>query len=336
MNRRDDGARVVRWLAAPALLLAWVAAAPAEAPLELVKAIELKGKAGNLDHLALDSKRDRLFLANTANNTLDVVDLQAGKLLRQVASQFGIQGVAYAPDLDRVFVGLGKDGFCNVFNGEGYKPLKTIKFADDADNVRYHAPTHITYVIHAEKQLAAVDAKTFEVKAEIDLPAEGEGFQAEKGRPRLYVNIPSTNQVAVIDTDKNQVVGTYAVKAAKKNVPLALDEASHRLFLGCQDGPMLVVLDSESGNEVATVPIPGGADDLFYDAGRKRIYASCGAGAVAVIRQADADHYEALAKVDTAMGAKTSLLDPDGGRYFVAVPRQAGKAGPEIRVYQVK
>lgn len=336
MNRRGEWSRVARWLTAPVLVLAWVAAAAAEPALEPVKIIELKGKAGNLDHLALDAKRDRLFLANKANNTLDVVDLQGGKLLRQVPSQFGIQGVAYAPDLDRIFVGLGKDGFCNMFHGEGYKLLKTIKFTDDADNVRYHAPAHVTYVAHAEKQLGVVDARTFEKKADIDLPGDAEGFQAETARPRLYVNVPSTNQVAVIDTDKNQVVGTYAVKAATNNVPLALDEANHRLFLGCQKPAMLVVLDSESGAEVGSVPIPGGADDLFYDAKRKRLYASCGDGAVAVVRQTDANHYEAQEKIDTAMGAKTSLFDPDSGRYFLAVPRQAGKAGPEIRVYQAK
>ena len=47
--------------------------------LELVQTIVLKGKAGKLDHLALDAKRDRLFVANKANNTLDVLDLKEGQ-----------------------------------------------------------------------------------------------------------------------------------------------------------------------------------------------------------------------------------------------------------------
>src|SRR5262249_31089125 len=105
------------------------AAADPPSSLELVQTIVLKGKAGKLDHLALDSKRERLFLANTSNGTLDVVDLKAGKLLKQVTGQPGIQGVAYAADLDRVFVGLGTGGLCNVFDGANYRPLKTIKFA---------------------------------------------------------------------------------------------------------------------------------------------------------------------------------------------------------------
>src|SRR5439155_12445 len=81
----------------------------------------LKGKPGKLDHLALDAKRERLFVANKVNNTLDVVDLKAGKLLQQLPNQFGVQGIAYAADLDRVYSALGTGGFCNVFDGNDYK-----------------------------------------------------------------------------------------------------------------------------------------------------------------------------------------------------------------------
>jgi DNA-binding beta-propeller fold protein YncE len=337
MNRHADWPKFGPWGPALLTLLLSAPALPAAEPgLEPVQTIVLKGKAGGLDHLALDAKRARLCLANTANNTLDVIDLKEGKLLKQVRDQGGIHGVAYAPDLDRVYVGLGKDGFCNVFNGEDYKLLKTIKFTDDADNVRYHAPTHLVYVAHAEKQLGVVDARGLDTKAEIDLPGDAEAFQIESARPRLYVNIPSANAVALVDTDKNEVTKTYPLKMAKNNVALALDEANHRLFVACQKEPMVVILDSESGAEVGGVPIAGDVDDLFYDARRKRLYASCGEGAIAVVRQVDADHYEPAGKIDTVKGAKTSLLDPETGRYYLAVPRQPGKDGPEIRIYQAK
>src|SRR5436190_539823 len=223
------------WIA----LVALVGAGPAPAAeLDLVQTIVLKGKAGKLDHLALDARRDRLFLANTTNGTLDVVDLKAGKLLKQVPGQSGIQGVAYAADLDRVFVGLGSGGMCNIFDGSDYKPLKTIKLPD-SDNVVYDPARSLVFVAHAEKALGVVDTK--------------------------------------------------------------------------------------SGKEVAGVPVPDGIDDLFYDAKRKKLFASCGEGFVAVIRQLDADHYELAEKVATSKQAKTSFLDADTGRLFVGVPRQEGK-----------
>jgi DNA-binding beta-propeller fold protein YncE len=304
--------------------------------LELVQTIELKGKAGKLDHLALDAKRERLFLANKANGTLDVVDLKGGKLLKQITGQSGIQGVAYAPDLDRVFVGLGSGGLCNIFDGEDYKPLKTIKFDDDADNVRYDAARKLVFVAHAEKALGVVDAKTYAVKADLKLPGSAEGFQIAAGQPLLYMIIPSPSQVAVIDLDKLEIVANHSVKLAGSSHPLVLDEAKKRIFIGCRKAPKVVVMDSESGKEITSIDIPEEIDDLHYDARRKKLYASCGEGFLVVIKQTDADHYEVVEKVETAKGAKTSLFDADAGRLYLAVPRQQGKAGPEIRVYKVR
>jgi DNA-binding beta-propeller fold protein YncE len=306
------------------------------APLKLVQTVALKGPAGRLDHVALDSNNQRLFLAHLANNSLDVVDLRAGKLLKRITGQQGVQGLAYAPDLDRIFVGIGTGGFCNIFDGKDYKLLKTIKFADDADNVRYDPKRNLVYVAHAEKALGVIDAKTFEIRADVKLPGQIEGFQLDSNRPRIYLNIPSPSQVAVIDTEKNEVAGSYPLHLASANYPLAVDSANHRLLIGCRKAPMVIVLDSESGKEITSIPIAGDIDDLFYDAKRKRIYASCGEGFISVIRQIDADHYEAGAKIATAKGARTSIFDADTGRYYLAVPRQSGKSGPEIWVYQAR
>ena len=323
---------IVGLLAVPGL----TASAAEPASLELMGTIVLKGKPGKLDHLALDAKRERLFVANKVNNTLDVVDLKAGKLLQQLPNQFGVQGIAYAADLDRVYSALGTGGFCNVFDGNDYKLLKTIKFADDSDNVRYNAKTGRVYVAHAEKSLGVIDAKTNALVADIKLPGAGEGFELEKARPRLYISVPSASLVAVIDTDKNEVVGRYPVKQAGNFHPVVIDEPNHRLLVGCRKAPMLVVLDSESGKEVAGIPIPGEIDDLYLDASRKRLYACCGEGYLAVIKQQDADRYEVQEKIPTAKGAKTCFFDADSGRLYLAVPRQEGKEGPEIRVYQAR
>jgi signal transduction histidine kinase len=320
---------------APLAILAWAAgAAAAEAPaLKLVQTIPLKGPAGRLDHLALDGRHGRLFVANMANASLDVVDLKAGKLVRQVPGQKGIQGIAYAPDLDRIFVGNEAGGLFNAFDGRDYRLLKTIKFADDADNVRYDPRRHLVYVAHAEKSLAVVDAKHLSMLADIRLPGQPEAFQLEKARPRLYLNTPSTRDVVVIDTDRRAVVARYPLRAAGGNYPLALDEAGRRLFVGCRKPPAVVVLDADSGKEVARVAIPGDTDDVFFDARRQRLYASCGEGFLAVVRQSDGGRYELLGKLATARGARTSLFDPGAGRLYVVVPRQQGKGGPEVRVY---
>lgn len=335
MNRQAQGGMASTALAAGLLLALAVRLAPAAEPvtLELVGTIPLKGAAGRLDHLAIDGKHGRLFVANLSNNSLDIVDLKAGKLIKQIPDQKKIQGIAYAPDLDRIYAGNDIGGECNVFDGKDYKLLKSIKLPG-ADNVRYLASRRLVYVGHAEKALSVIDARTFEVKAEIQLPGRPEGFQLETNRPRLYMNAVEPTRLVAIDTDKNEVLNRYPLKLADRAYPMAVDETHHRLFLGCRTKPSIVVVDSETGTEVTSIAIPEDIDDLFYDAKNKRLYASCGAGALVVVRQRDPDHYDTLETIPTAKMARTCFFDSVGERLYLIVPRQQGEEGPTIRVYK--
>jgi hypothetical protein len=150
----------------------------------------------------------------------------------------------------------------------------------------------------------------------------------------LYLNSPATSEICILDTEKNELVGRHKITSAAMNYALALDDANHRLFIGCRKAPMVVIMDAESGKEVSKVAIPSDSDDVSYDAKRKRIYASCGEGYLAVIRQLDADRYELQEKIATVKDARTSFFDSESGRLYLAVPRQKDKKGPEIRVYQ--
>jgi hypothetical protein len=236
--------------------------------------------------------------------------------------------------VDRIFVGNGISGECNVFDGKDYTLLKSIKLPD-ADNVRYNPHTGLVYVEHAEQTLSAFDAKTYERKATIKLPGRPEAFQLESKRPRLYLNaLP--DHLVVIDTDKNEVVTTHPLKLAKRGYPVAIDEANHRLFIGCREKAVVLVMDSESGNAITTVAIPEDIDDLFYDAKHKRLYASCGAGYLTVLRQRDADTYDILEKIQTVKLARTCLFDPASGRLYLGLPRQEGQEGPTIQVYEAR
>jgi DNA-binding beta-propeller fold protein YncE len=326
---RNTGAGLV----AVCLLTAPARAADAP-PLELVQTIKLTGPVGKkLEKLALDAKGNRLFVANQANSSLDVIDLKQGKVVKSVAGQDGIQGVLYLPGVDRVVATLGAGG-CIVFDGDTFKVVKSLT-VPNADNIRTDPTGALIYVTQADKKIALFDAKSFEAKGAIALPTAPESFVFETGRPRLYVNGPVPRQVLVVDAAKKEVLKKHTLENAG-NYPLALDEANHRLFVGCRKEPVLAVHDTETGKEVASVAIPNDVDDVFYDAKRKRLYASCGEGFVVVLKQDSADRYSLLGKLATAKQARTSLFDPETGRLFVALARQADKENPEIRVYQAR
>jgi hypothetical protein len=168
----------------------------------------------------------------------------------------------------------------------------------------------------------------------IKLTTHPEAFELEKNGKRIFVNVPNSRRVAAIDRDKGEVIANWKTDLAFGNFPMALDEAHHRLFVGCRLPSKLVVLNTESGDVVAKIDISGDPDDVFYDGKRRRIYAICGVGKIDIIEQTDANTYKAFAKIDTANGARTGLFLPERGTLFVAVPHRASQKA-EIRAYDV-
>ena len=303
--------------------------------LELVQTVQLEGAEGRLDHMAIDTKGGRLFVASLSNNSLDVIDLKAGKVVKQIPGQKKIQGVAYAPGLDRVFVGNGVDGECRVFDGKTYQLLHTLKMPD-ADNVRFDPTSGLVYVGHAEHALTAFDARTYEVRATVKLPGQPEAFQLDPGRKRLYVNTVKPSAVAAVDLSKHEVVATYTPAKLESFYPMALDREGDRVFVGCRRPAVVLALDAGTLKELWTAEIPADTDDLFFDAKRKRLYAACGEGFLAILESKDGGRFEVVEKLPTARLARTCFFDPESGRLFLGVPRQPGKTGPEVRVYQAR
>jgi hypothetical protein len=118
------------------------------------------------------------------------------------------------------------------------------------------------------------------------------------------------------------------------NFPMALDETNHRLFVGTRDPLKLLVFDTNSGKVISVLDIANDADDIFYDAAKKRIYVSCGEGFVNIFQQEDADHYNAIVSIPTAQGARTFLFVPELQRFYLAVPHIANQ-GSKILAYRV-
>jgi hypothetical protein len=320
--------------AVTATLLLAATAAGQSPRLELVQTIALDGKAGRLDHLALDAKHDRLLIANLSNDSLEIVDVKAGKLIRQIPGQRKAQGVAYAADLDRIFVGCGASGECNCFNGASFQLLHTLKLPD-ADNVRYDAGSGLVYVVHADKALTVFDGRTFAVKATIQLPGPPESLQLDVKRRRLYVNTHQPAQVAVVDLGTLEVADKIPLTLAEANYPMALDLARQQVFVGCRKKPAVVAIDAAARKELYAVDIPGDIDDLFFDAKRDRLYATCGDGFLVVLERGDG-RFAVTEKIPTRKLARTGLFDPDGSRLFVVLPRRDQDDGPSVQVYRAK
>src|SRR5262249_13896651 len=202
-------------------------------------------------------------------------------------------------------------------------------------NVRYDETRKKIYVGFGSGGIAIVNARDGKQVGSIKLSGHPEAFQLEKEGSRIFVNVPSSRHVAVIDREKGQVVTTWKTDLAFGNFPMALDETNHRLFVGCRLRSKLVVLNTESGEVVAKVDISGDPDEVFYDSKRHRIYAICGGGKIDIIEQTDPNTYAASTKVSTADGARTGLFVSERDTLFVAVPHR-GSQKAEVRIYRVE
>jgi DNA-binding beta-propeller fold protein YncE len=276
-----------------------------------------------------------LFICALGNNTVEALDLRKGERVHSITGLGSPQGIAYVPSLDRLFVANDKGGILKIYDGKSFQLLGELNFKDDADNLRYDDATKKIYVGFGSGGIGIVNAPDGKEIGSIKLSAHPEAFELEKNGRRIFVNVPNSRHVAVIDRDKGEVVARWQTDLAFGNFPMALDEANHRLFVGCRLPSKLVVLDTESGKVIAKIDISGDSDDLFYDSKRHRIYAICGAGKIDIIEQADANTYKALAKIDTADGARTGLFVPERDSLFVAVPHR-GSQQAEIRRYQIE
>jgi DNA-binding beta-propeller fold protein YncE len=304
------------------------------APLKLVQTIPLPGVEGRIDHLSVDIKGQRLFVAALGNNTLEVIDLAQGKRAQSIKGLKEPQGVAYVPELDQIVVANGEDGTARTLDAKSFATISSLMLGDDADNVRYDPMGGRLVVGYRAGALAFMDAKTHKVTGTVKLAAHPESFQLEKGRPRIYVNVPNANQIVAVDSSKQNVIATWPVGQYRANFPMALDEAHHRLFVGTRNPAKVVVWDTETGKQIAALNISGDTDDLFFDRETNRIYVSAGEGYIDVINQIDADHYEPLTRIATASGARSSLFVADLHRLYLAVPHR-GAQETAIRVYEV-
>jgi DNA-binding beta-propeller fold protein YncE len=302
--------------------------------LSLAARIDLPNVNGRIDHFSADLKGQRLFVSALGNHTLEVLDVESGKHLRTLPDLAEPQGVYYDPSANCLFIACAQDGAVKIYDAGTFQLLQTVKLGGDADNIRYDASGSRVIVGYGNGALGFLDSTGKKI-GEIALDAHPESFQLEKAGTRVFVNVPDRKEIQVADLSASKLLARWPVTSALKNYPMALDEANHRLLIGCRTPARMLAINTETGKQTASVEIVGDTDDLFYDAALKRVYIIGGQGFVDVFEQKSADQYERVAHVPTAPGARTGLFVPDWGKLFVAVPHR-GEQRAEILVFETK
>jgi hypothetical protein len=321
--------------AALACFAASASAGEPQASLVLERTIPLANVSGRIDHMAADLRRGRLFVAELGNNTVDVIDLNVGRVIHRIDGLREPQGIGYAPAADVVAVANAGDGSVHLYKGEDYAPLARADLKDDADNIRLDPRSGRFLVGYGSGGIATLDPATGAVLARVALPAHPEGFRVDSDGRRALVNVPDAGQIAAVDLTTGKQTATWRVASLRANFPMAWDEAHQVVAVVYRSPARLVLLDSGTGAVKQTQETCGDADDVFFDARRHRIYVSCGAGYIDTFNAQDGSGtYRLLNRIATKSGARTSLFIPELDRLFVA--QRAGLLGSQAALLEFR
>ena len=301
--------------------------------LKLEATVALPDVKGRIDHMSADIAGKRLFVAALGNDTVEVIDVGNNRHERSVRGFGEPQGVLYIASRKRLYVANGNGNRVDILDADTFDVKKRID-ANDADNLRFDSRSNAAVVGYGRGALRTIDVASEDVSGEIKLPAHPESFQLERNGPRAFVNLPDAHHVAVVDRVRRVIVGSWETPGAAANFPMALDEASGRLFVGARRPAVLLAYEIATGKIVARVPIGEDSDDIFFDAERKRLYVICGEGRVDVFLQESPDRYVLAESVKTAPRARTGLFVPELRRLYVAAP--AAGAPARVLVYAIE
>jgi DNA-binding beta-propeller fold protein YncE len=313
-------------------------------PLKLVATIPLPGlHDGDFDHFAPDVDGHRLFLTGEENEKVLVLDTSTNKLVHTMDSVKAPHAILFRKDLKKLFIVEGDASAVKVYDSDTYQVGSEIKVSIDADSIAYDPATHYLYVVNGGREahtpyslISVIDTNTAKKLRDIKIDSNHvEAIVLEKSGPRMFMNITGQSAVGVMHRDKSNLSATWPLPPGEKlNVAMGLDEANHRLFVVTRNPGKLIVLNSDNGKVITSLPAVAMVDDMSYDPQHKRLYLA-GDQFVDVFEQKDADHYALRARVPGSFRAKTAILVPELNRYYLAVPHH-GTQEAEVRVYDIE
>src|SRR6266404_4328528 len=286
----------------------------ANEPYKFLNEIPIGGEGG-WDILTIDSAASRLYLSHATK--VVVVDLNKNSVAGEIADTPGVHGFVAVPELQRGFSSNGKEAKSSIVDLTTLKTVSKIDTGESPDALVYEPLRGEVYVFnHKGNSATVIDAKQAKVVATIPLGGGPEFAVADANAKRIYCNIEDESEVAVIDTAKHEVIGRWPLAPGEGPSGIALDAAHHRLFAGCHN-KMMVMLDTETGKVVTTVPIGAGVDGCAFDDSTQLAFASCGDGTTTIAKEDTPQKLTVVQTLETERGARTMAIDPKTHRIYL-------------------
>ncbi len=296
------------------LIAFWQTTIVAQEPYKFLNEIPIGGEGG-WDILTIDSAASRLYLSHATK--VVVVDLNKNVIAGEITDTPGVHALVAVPELQRGFSSNGKESKSSVVDLKTLNTISKIDTGQNPDAIAYEPQRGEVYIFnHTGNSATVIDAKQAKVVATIPLGGGPEFGVADSAAGRVYCNIEEKSEVAVIDVARHEVIARWPVAPGTEPSGIALDAAHHRLFATCHN-KMMVMLDTESGKVVDTVPIGAGVDGCAFDEASQLAFASCGDGTTTIAREVAPGKLTVIQSLKTERGARTMALDPKTHRIYL-------------------
>ncbi|MFL5807878.1 MAG: YncE family protein, partial [Flavisolibacter sp.] len=239
---------------------------------------------------------------------VNILNKENGDSVGFIPNTSGVHGIAFDSELHHGFTSNGRTNNVTVFDLRTNEVLAQIATGDNPDAIFFEPfSKHIISCNGRGKNLSVIDPKSNTVVATIDVGGKPEAAVSD-GKGKVFVNIEDKSEIIVVDAKNNVVLAHYPLSPGESPSGLAFDKQTKRLFSGCEN-KMLVILNSDNGKLIKTVPIGEGCDGVAFDAKNKLVFTSNGEGSLTVIKENSADNYSVVGNFPTKAGARTIAYD---------------------------
>lgn len=321
------------WILASIILLAWEV--PSQT-LKKVDAFDLPGPPGKrFDYLTIDYTHGYLLSAHLAAGLLYVIDLKTNKLVKAIPDVPGVEGVEYAPDVNKIYTSNWLENKIGVIDLDQMRVVKKLPTEAKPDGSTYAQPFHRLYVSDERgRAVAVVDVREDKIVNTIHFASETGMPQYDPVARKVYVNLQDQNMFAVIDPATDNIVGRYPVGDCKGNHGMALDPENHRAFLQCEGNNIMTVFDLDAHKPIAHLPTASGGDVVKFDPGLKRIYVACSSGAISVFQEDDANHFHKIEDFPVQRKVHSLAVDVRTHRVYAPEEQEDGRPVSRMVVYE--
>jgi hypothetical protein len=299
--------------------------APTAGPYKVLKTAKVGGDGG-FDYVYADVDGRRLYIPRTGNPArVTVFNLDTQESVGEIANT-NARGAAVDPKSGH---GFASSKPVAMWDAKTLALIKTIDVQGNPDGILFDPFNQRVWVFsHSAPNATVINAVDGSVVGTVDLGGQPEQAVTD-GKGHLYVDLENRDKIAVVDAVALKATGAYDL-AGKGGGPggLAFDVKNHVLFASCHDPAVMVILNSDDGKIITTLPIGTGTDGATFNAATMEAFSSNGDGTLTIIKENSPTSFVVEQNLTTMTRAKTLTLDSKTNHILLIAAETAPPATP--------